>query len=393
MPYLVLSSKIEAIMKKIILSFLTCYIYLSLFSIYPMTVLNTIDLANPLNTSTNIKGNGDLNGDGIKDLVLVRPIEGMQYYREVAVYFGGSPFDLNPDLIITSYAPTHINYESDLNGDGFDDLVISCPLSGYAGEGHVDIYFGGPGFDSNIDLLLEGDNYTDIYSENMGFGGDIKTSGDFNGDGYKDLLIVSSFTGNFYRGQANIFFGGPNFDSNSDWFYRGNISEEFATAITTGDINNDGYDDIASISGNCVDQYPELNYLQTLKIFMGSQNLDNSIDYTWDVVSPRVQLSLESDYNQDNFNDLLMDTVVDDFQILWGANSLPQYFQYILQEGGQKELMDDVTINNKPCIMYYSVCDTMIYLSSYSNQNAFVKEFFYACDILNYLGRRPVLHN
>jgi hypothetical protein len=345
---------------------------------YPMTVLNTIDLANPLNTIAYIKGNGDLNGDGIKDLVLVRAIEGVQYYKEVAVYYGGSPFDLNPDIIITTYGPEHINYESDLNGDGFDDLVISNPISGESSEGRILIYFGSNNFDSDPDLEFLGESYCMTpWNDYMHFGLEINTKADYNGDGFDDLLVTSALIYDYYKGQANIFFGGPNMDTESDWSFTGFIAEEFASAASSGDINGDGYDDWALMSRNYTMFEPNSDYIQTLKIYLGGQNPDNTVDYTYSVYSYDCRLLMGSDVNQDSYDDLLMDTVVDGIQMLWGANALPQYFQYILQEGGQKELMDDVEINNKPCIMYYSVCDTTIYLSSYNNQNGFVKDYFF----------------
>ncbi|MBN2570762.1 MAG: FG-GAP repeat protein, partial [Ignavibacteriales bacterium] len=70
------------------------------------------------------------------------------------------------------------------------------------------------------------------------------SSGDFNGDGYPDV-VVGEYYRNNQTGRVNVFLGGPTIDETPDLIISGNQFEEnFGYSISLGgDINNDGYDD------------------------------------------------------------------------------------------------------------------------------------------------------
>lgn len=250
-----------------------------LFSQEAMQLLTTIE---PYFDDTylwggNIKGGGDINGDGYNDIVLIgTPLESKDGRREVHIYLGGSTLNTEPDYIIpdpsdpilaghNNYFGSAIAYNGDLNGDGYCDLVISDASYGPYESGRVYVYFGGPDFDTTPDLILDGFDYSaGMEPMGLGFGCNIDISGDFNGDGYNDL-VVSSMHGNMHHcGHVDIIYGGPDFDTTSDWSYYGSLEEEFGYAISVGDLNGDGYSDLVACSHNA---HQDDN--QKIKLFLG----------------------------------------------------------------------------------------------------------------------------
>ncbi len=66
----------------------------------------------------------------------------------------------------------------DVNGDGFDDVLVGAPGGNYA-----KLYFGGAPFDTLADLKFTGEQLQSL------FGNHIAGVGDVNKDGYDDILI------------------------------------------------------------------------------------------------------------------------------------------------------------------------------------------------------------
>ena len=85
----------------------------------------------------------------------------------------------------------------DVNGDGFDDLLVGAPLaSSYAGETYI--VFGGVGLGASgsFDLsMLDGTNgfQLDGVDETGHLGFSVSTAGDVNGDGFDDVIIGAPF--------------------------------------------------------------------------------------------------------------------------------------------------------------------------------------------------------
>ena len=277
----------------------------------------------------NIKGGGDVDGDGYNDIVLAgKPLGSVDGRREVQIHLGGSPLNTEPDYIIpdpsealsfsnfNTFAKA-IAYNGDLNGDGYCDLVVSDCSYGFAEWGRVYVYFGGPDFDTIPDLILDGLDYgsqTETYGLNFGFNIDI--SGDFNGDGLNDLVVSSSHGNLLHYGQVDIFFGGPDFDTVSDWHYYGEILEQFGYSLSVGDLNGDGYSDLvaSSINNQEVDN-------QEIKLFFGSADFDNICDAIYGGFDMNSIIPLmDTDFNNDSYDDLLIyDGHANEFKICWGS--------------------------------------------------------------------------
>ncbi|MEM7240314.1 MAG: integrin alpha, partial [Pseudomonadota bacterium] len=160
----------------------------------------------------------------------------------------------------------------DINGDGFDDIVIGAPLAdysgtyGYSNTGAAFVVFGNGDMDTlaEIDLgNLDGLNGFRVqygYSE-VRLGLEVSGVGDFNGDGFDDFAAHMDSSGDA-SAQTVIIYGSDTIGSSgtfglfeTDAFYNG-YAAQIAFGLGSsggdpvalsgiGDINGDGFDDIA----------------------------------------------------------------------------------------------------------------------------------------------------
>ena len=162
------------------------------------------------------------------------------------------------------YAGQSVSAAGDINGDGFDDLVIGAPYASngatYAGKAYV-VFGGAPGLPSPLNLstldassgmVITGANAFDY----VGFS--VAEAGDVNGDGFADVLIgaPSSSLGDGYAGAAFVVFGSDqplpvalsvsDLDGANGFAIPGIVAySESGTAVSgAGDINGDGIDDL-----------------------------------------------------------------------------------------------------------------------------------------------------
>jgi len=222
---------------------------------------------------TSLSINGDLNGDGLDDLVIEDYYAPGSYYGSSVHIVFGKRSGWSRDLNISS-SDVMISYPSmglviwtvesggDLNGDGLDDLVISLPYdTDYFGK--VFIFFGKDSGWTNMNLT---DADTIIKDQEMGtrFGVDLGISSDLNDDGINDLVIGASQAdhGGMERGSAYLFFGrrswpqtistsevNVTFDGECD---NGMAGYDIATG---GDVNNDGISDLLIGAPLALDQF------------------------------------------------------------------------------------------------------------------------------------------
>ncbi|GCL41323.1 DUF4114 domain-containing protein [Dolichospermum planctonicum] len=218
------------------------------------------------NLGYSVSDAGDINGDGIGDLVIGSPLSDPDDKSNAGVtyvIFGskeGFDLTLNPSTLGTKgfvingaqagdQSGRSVSNIGDINGDGVDDLAIGAPFSGINGDnsGAAYIIFGSKQsdyFSNPIELSDLGSKGLTIKGSNSGHnaGWAVSSAGDFNGDGTKDLLIGAtnpSDNENGIDGESYVIFGKEGgFSSTIDL---SNIGLNDGLKIISDDLNNLGY--------------------------------------------------------------------------------------------------------------------------------------------------------
>lgn len=189
-----------------------------------------------------ICGSGDLNGDGLNDLV-IGEARGRTGKGRVHVYLGTEPFDATPDLVLLGeddYDHFGVDIEDlDFNADGFDDIVVGAYFN-RENTGRAYLYLGGRFPDATADMVFAGEARGDGLSNSI-------SHGDLNHDGYDDLVMGAywSDAGGFDAGRVYVYHGGPAPDAIADFTFDGAAGDGFGNeASASGDYDGDGVVDL-----------------------------------------------------------------------------------------------------------------------------------------------------
>lgn len=194
----------------------------------------------------------DVDGDGIADLVIGAPDAAISSNLGAAYVYKGNlsgGYSSTPAYTLKgddNFGYTFAKLDNDvfvvtaINGDGDDSSLC----------GSVYIYKGGSNGPTLIKKLA-GEGPIDKFGFSI-------ASGDLNNDGYKDIIIGALYHTNeaaLYKSGAVYIYFGPDF-TNRITLYASSTNKGLGWGIATGDINNDGVSDLLiSASGKVLGFY------------------------------------------------------------------------------------------------------------------------------------------
>jgi hypothetical protein len=219
--------------------------------------------------------------------------------------------------------------DGDVNGDGFNDLLITAP--NYPDnvdpkDGRAYLYYGGTNMSSaSADKTFDPENAGDWLGDNSGMLADI------NNDNFDDIIIGARYYGSGDEGRVYVYYGGEDMDLTPDIYLdlpsgEGTNASLGRGGLSAGDLNNDGYMDVVASAV----RYPNGTTQGRVYLWYGPLASDTAVDKIFsgeaDSHAFGAILSARGDVNGDNCDDLLIahryypnNTGVGRAYLYWGA--------------------------------------------------------------------------
>lgn len=196
---------------------------------------------------------GDVNGDGYADVIVAASLfdNGSTDEGRAWLYLGrATGLGATPAWTAESDQPgarfgDRVATAGDVNRDGYGDVLVGAPFygGGNLSEGRAYLYLGSSaGLGAGPAWMAESD-------QTGGRMGTVAMAGDFNGDGYSDVIVGASFydNGETDEGRASIYLGSASgLAALPAWIVEGNQpGANLGTSVgPAGDVDGDGIDDV-----------------------------------------------------------------------------------------------------------------------------------------------------
>ena len=297
---------------------------------------------------------GDVNGDGFDDLITGAPFSA-GYAGVSYVIFGKADWTAAPSLDVTlldgtdgfsvngveGFSGAAVSSAGDINGDGFDDLIILAPLADadyFPPVGQSFVVFGKASWAETpaVDLAaLDGSNGFSLGPIDVGYSGNhmVSSAGDLNGDGFDDLIVGAPY-GAGGKGESYVVFGKGNWigtpavdlsalDGTDGFAVTAGASHDGAgwSVSSAGDVNGDGFDDVivgapqlgnelgyGVSTGESYIVYGKASWAGTHSVDLTALNGSNGFSLIGTDIGDAtgVSVSTAGDVNGDGFADLLV---------------------------------------------------------------------------------------
>jgi hypothetical protein len=130
----------------------------------------------------------------------------------------------------------------DVDGDGWDDLLVGASGCGGAEQGRIYLYGGCP-LDADPELTIDGT------MDNESLGRTVAGLGDLDGDGFSDFGARGQMPGSPHAiDTVELFFGADDLSHLESMTLSEDVAFCFVygLALAAGDLNGDGFDDVAA---------------------------------------------------------------------------------------------------------------------------------------------------
>ncbi len=194
-----------------------------------------------------VAGAGDVNGDGYSDIMIgADNYSSAEANEGLAVLYLGGPESTGVKSTVSWTATgtgahgTKVSNAGDVNGDGYDDVLVAAPNAFGAGDGNVYVYHGAAGGPSTTAAFSLGAS-----TGAGGFAAAIAGGGDINGDGYSDIVVgapdAESGMATADEGRIYIYPGSSSGTSSSAFTHEIDVAgARFGASLALADVNADG---------------------------------------------------------------------------------------------------------------------------------------------------------
>ncbi len=288
-----------------------------------------------------VTGAGDVNGDGMGDIIIGAPGFNSTDGRSYVVFGQTAGFSSNLNLgslhssegfrINAADSVAQAGYSvaaaGDVNGDGLADMIIGVPFA-LNNTGVAYVVFGSTGLGASINLsAIDGSNGFQILGNNADdrVGTTLASAGDVNGDGIGDIILGTGY-GSGTTPTAYVVFGGQtglgsaitvSDIGGSVAGFRLNGSTDTGnaglTVASAGDVNGDGVGDIIIGARDLNDiggAYVVFGNATGLPSSIELTGLDGTTGFRIDGRSSQdrtgASVSTAGDVNGDGFSDLII---------------------------------------------------------------------------------------